>query len=154
MNILLVQHGESKSKEQDPARSLSEDGFRNTEKIADWIGKHSFSVKEILHSGKKRAQETAMIFADHLQPEQGVHAVEGLNPNDQVLPFAEMLGEREETIMVVGHLPFLGKLCGLLLAGDQERNMVSFINSGVVCLKKEKYEWSVAWYVIPDLLST
>ncbi len=55
--------------------------------------------------------------------------------------------------MLVGHLPFLDKLAGLLLAGDPERNVISFTNSGVVCLEKEKYQWSVAWIIVPDLLS-
>jgi len=153
MKALLVQHGEAKSKDQDPTRPLSEEGFHNTEKIAAWIGRHSFSVAEIQHSGKKRAEETALIFARHLTPVNGVIPVEGLHPNDDVLSFAERLSEREESVMIVGHLPFLGKLAGLLLAGDQERNVISFTHSGVVCLEKEKYHWSIAWVVVPDLLT-
>lgn len=152
MKVLLVQHGEAKSKDQDPARPLSEEGFRKTEKIAAWIGKHSFSVTEIQHSGKKRAEETALIFSRHLSPENGTVAVDGLNPNDDALLFAEQLSEYENPVMVVGHLPFLNKLTGLLLAGDQERNIISFTNSGVVCLEKKQYQWSIAWIVVPDLL--
>ena len=153
MKVLLVQHGEAKSKDEDPARPLSEEGFRKTEKVAAWIGSHSFSVAEIKHSGRKRAEETAMIFARHLSPVKGVFAVEGLNPNDDVLSFAESMSEQEESVMIVGHLPFLNKLAGLLLAGDPERNVISFINSGVVCLKKDKYQWSIAWIIVPELLS-
>ncbi len=152
MKVLLVQHGEAKSKDEDPIRPLSEEGFRDSEKIAAWIGKHSFTVTEIRHSGKKRAEETAMIFAHHLSPVHGTISVPGLNPNDDVHPVAESLSELEDPVMIVGHLPFLNKLAGLLLAGDPERNVVSFTNSGVVCLEKEKYQWSVAWIVIPDLL--
>jgi phosphohistidine phosphatase len=153
MKILLVQHGEAKSKEQDPARSLTDEGFRQTEKIAAWIGRHSFSVTEIWHSGKKRAAETAMIFADQLSPVKGIVTVEGLNPNDDILPVAEALGNLEEPVMIVGHLPFLDKLAGLLLSGDQERKVISFTNSGVVCLVKEKYQWAAAWMIVPDLLT-
>jgi len=152
MKVLLVQHGKAKSKAEDPQRSLNEEGFRDTEKTAAWIGKHSFTVAEIRHSGKKRAEETAMIFANHLSPEHGVVAVTGLNPNDDVLSVAEGMGKLEEPIMIVGHLPFLSSLASLLLAGDAERNVVSFTNSGVVCLEKEEYQWSVAWIVVPDLL--
>lgn len=153
MKILLVQHGEAKSKDEDPTRPLSEEGFRKTEKVAAWIGRHSFSVANIQHSGKKRAEETAMIFADHLSPVNGVFSVEGLNPNDDVLPFAEILSKQKEPVMIVGHLPFLNKLASILLAGDPERNVISFTNSGVVCLEKEKYQWSIAWIIVPDLLT-
>lgn len=153
MKVLLVQHGTAKSKEQDPSRPLSEEGFRDTEKIAAWIGRHSFSVAEIQHSGKKRAEETALIFARQLMPENGVVAVDGLKPNDDVLTFAERLSKREDPVMIVSHLPFLNRLTGLMLAGDTERNLITFTNSGVVCLQKEKYEWSIAWIVVPDLLA-
>lgn len=153
MKVLLVQHGSAQSKDQNPVRPLSEEGFRETQKVAAWVSRHSFTVTEILHSGKKRAEETAMIFADHLEPMGGILAVEGLNPNDDVLLFAETLSERKEPVMVVGHLPFLSRLAGLLLAGDLDRKVISFANSGVVCLEKEKYQWSVAWIIVPDLLT-
>ncbi|MDW7773345.1 MAG: phosphohistidine phosphatase SixA [Desulfobulbaceae bacterium] len=153
MKVLLVQHGEAKSSDEDPARPLSEEGFRKTEKIAAWIGKHSFSVAEIQHSGKKRAEETAMIFAGHLSPENGIFSAAGLNPNDDVVSFAERLNQRVEPVMIVGHLPFLGKLAGLLLAGDPQRNVISFTNSGVVCLEKKNDAWSAAWIIIPGLLA-
>lgn len=153
MKVLLVQHGEAKSKDEDSTRPLSEEGFRKTEKVAAWIGRHSFSVAEIKHSGKKRAEETAVIFARHLSPDKGVFAVEGLNPDDDVMSFAESLSEQEEPLMIVGHLPFMNKLAGLLLAGDPERNVISFVNSGVVCLEKDKNQWSIAWIIVPDLLT-
>ena len=78
--------------------------------------------------------------------------IDGLNPNDDVQPYAENLVKQNGSFMVVGHLPFLEKLAALLVAGDPGKNVVSFVNSGVVCLEGEHGEWIVSWSLSPDLL--
>lgn len=55
--------------------------------------------------------------------------------------------------MLVGHLPHLSKLAGLLLAGDPERKVVGFRQGGVACMERDEAGgWSVAWVVTPGLL--
>lgn len=152
MTILLVQHGEAKTKEEDPDRSLTVSGTRITKKVASWLGKHDVNIQEILHSGKKRAAETAEIFANRLAPAKGVTVVSGMNPNDDVRAFAEQLVGQDGVFMVVGHLPFLDRLASFLVTGEQDKGIVAFANSGVVCLIEEKGAWSVAWAVTPELL--
>ena len=49
--------------------------------MADWAARMGIKVDEIRHSGKRRAEQTATIFAKHLNPSRGVIAVKGLNPN-------------------------------------------------------------------------
>jgi phosphohistidine phosphatase len=73
-------------------------------------------VTEIRHSGKTRARQTAEIIGQALSPPQGVKAVSGLSPLDDVGPVAEELDEVSEPLMLVGHLPFLERLAGQLLA--------------------------------------
>ena len=68
MALYLVQHGHSLSKEVDSEPGLSEQGFREVQLIADMARDHDISVSQIVHSGKKRASQTAHIFADLLQP--------------------------------------------------------------------------------------
>ena len=152
MKLFLVQHGESKSKTEDPIRSLNEEGLRNVEKVAAWMGKTAEKVAEIRHSGKKRAEQTAKIFGNHLSPSHGVTSASGLNPNDDILPIADMLNELEDPLMIVGHLPFLSLLAGYLVTGDQHSEVVKFQNAGVLCLIREQGQWSVAWVVIPTLI--
>ena len=153
MKLYLVQHGEAKSKDVDPDRSLTEVGKRKTTKTAVWMERRPIEVTEIRHSGKKRAQQTAEIMAAHLGPARGVMAGAGLKPNDDILPVAESLDDQAEPIMIVGHLPFLSRLAAFLLAGDPELKVVSFTNSGVVCLSRENEQWSLAWSIIPDLIA-
>lgn len=152
MKLFLVQHGEAKSEEQDPDRSLTDRGIRKTKKSAGWLGRQHFDIVEILHSGKKRAGQTAEIFAARLAPALGVAIAPGLNPNDDVLPMAGLLADRTEMLMIVGHLPYLNRLAGHLLTGDQAHALISFANSGIVCLEREESRWSIAWIVVPDLL--
>lgn len=152
MKLYLVQHGEAKSKTEDPDRALNEEGIQNAEKIAAWMGQTSEKVMEIRHSGKKRAEQTANIFGDHLSPSNGVTSASGLNPKDDILPIANMLNEQQDPLMIVGHLPFLNLLTNHLVTGDQHSEVVKFQNAGVVCLIREESRWSVAWVVIPSLL--
>jgi phosphohistidine phosphatase len=79
----------------------------------------------IIHSGKKRALQTAEIFVKALEPEAGVTKGAGLAPLDDVTQFASTLNN-EEDIMVVGHLPFLERLLSCLVAGSPERPVIKF----------------------------
>jgi len=153
MTILLVQHGEAKSKDEDTERSLTDGGIRKTKKIAAWLGRQHFDIIAIHHSGKKRAAQTAEIFANRLAPAHGITAIPGLNPNDDVQAFAGQMEKIDGVLMVVGHLPFLDRLASLLVAGDSDREVVSFTNSGVVCLNERETHWTVAWAVVPELLA-
>jgi len=152
MKLFLVQHGEAKSEEEDPDRPLTDRGIRKTKKSAGWLGRQHFNIEEILHSGRKRAGQTAEIFAARLAPAHGVAAAPGLNPDDDVFPMAGQLADREETLMIVGHLPYLNRLAALLLTGNPAQSLIAFVNSGIVCLEREEGRWSIAWIVVPDLL--
>lgn len=54
--------------------------------------------------------------------------------------------------MLVGHMPFLARLAGLLVAGNPETEVVRFQNGGIVCLEGEGGRWRVRWAVVPDLV--
>ena len=69
MALLLVQHGKSLPKEEDPDRGLSRDGFEETRTMAALAAENNVQAVRIIHSGKKRALQTAEIFAEALEPE-------------------------------------------------------------------------------------
>jgi len=152
VNLLLVQHGQAKTEAEDPARSLNVVGVESAEKVAKWLYMSGVGVTEIRHSGKSRAEQTASIFAKHLSPRQGVTATSGLNPMDDVRRVADELREHPGSLMLVGHLPLMSRLTGLLVAGDPEREVVRFQNAGVVCLREYEGQWSVEWMVVPSLV--
>ncbi|RLE05072.1 MAG: phosphohistidine phosphatase SixA [Candidatus Aminicenantes bacterium] len=153
MKVYLVQHGDSVSKDVDPTRPLSEKGRNDVEKVAEFIKKTGLKVTVIEHSGKTRAAQTAEILNSRITSVKGIIKKDGISPNDPVEPLFEELKEAEEDRMIVGHLPFLGKLATRLLGGTEEQNFVAFQQGGVVCIEKgEGKNWQIRWMVIPGLL--
>jgi phosphohistidine phosphatase len=63
MRLYLVQHGEAKPEEEDPAHHLTERGFADLQKVADLLRPLKLAVLAIWHSGKPRAVQTAQILA-------------------------------------------------------------------------------------------
>ncbi len=63
MHIYLVQHGASKSEAEDPERSLTDEGMRTVEKMANYLAGAGVSAEKIRHSDKLRARQTAGILA-------------------------------------------------------------------------------------------
>lgn len=153
MRLYLVQHGEAKSKDVDPGRPLTEKGARDVEKVAAFLKPLGLSVGAVRQSGKARAAETAEILARSLAVKEGVVERAGLAPNDPVVPVKEEIARAAGDLMIVGHLPFLGKLAALLVAGAESADVVSFRNGGVVCLERGRGgSWSVLWAVTPEVL--
>ena len=153
MRLYLVQHGEAKPKEEDPERPLTEIGTRNVEKMAEFLGTNNLQVLAVWHSGKRRAEQTTEILEASIGAGGYLHEQEGLSPNDAVGPIVEEINGLDDDLMIVGHLPFLGKLVTALVAGSDSGDVVAFRQGGVVCLERdEEGVWRVAWMVTPDLV--
>ena len=153
VEIFLVRHGQALAENEEPRRPLSPEGAEEVEKMAAWAHGRNLRVRQIRHSGKLRAEQTARIFSRHLDPDLGIIGVSGLRPHDDVAPVALVADTDLSNSMLVGHLPFLGRLAGLLVAGDPEREVVEFATAGMVCLRKEQDIWSVSWMINPELLA-
>ena len=153
MELYLVQHGEAKSKAEDPQRPLTERGREKVQRVAAFAAKAGLEVSQIRHSGKRRAEETASILAEYLSPAKGVLVISGLAPMDDVRPIAQALQEETAPLMLVGHLPFMDRLAGLLVTGDPDRSVVRFRMGGIVCLEGAGDDWAVKWVVTPELVA-
>ena len=147
MAIYFVQHGLALAKEVDSNRPLSAEGRKEIERISVYLQKMEITVKNVCHSGKTRAKETAQIFADHIG-DGHVYELSGMNPNDGTTEFAAVL--KDETLHV-GHLPHLGKLISYLTTGDEDTGVVAFVNGGVVCVKQDSTGHHIEWYLKPSM---
>jgi phosphohistidine phosphatase len=154
MRLYLVQHGEADPEEVDPSRGLSVKGQADVKRVAKFLKPLNLSVKAVRHSGKKRAAQTADILAQSLSSADGVVQHAGLAPMDPVGPIKqEVETDAPRDYMLVGHLPFMGKLASLLTAGSEDADVVAFRNGGVICLERDDTgTWHVRWMVTPDML--
>lgn len=150
MALFLVQHGLSLSKDQDPEKGLSENGNQDTRRIADVAKHYAIPVAKIVHSGKKRAAQTAAVFQDILLPASEMEEITGISPMDDVKTFAENI-DSSENLMVVGHLPFMEKLVSRLITGSEETLVIRFQNSGIVCLDNQGKDWFIKWTLNPNI---
>jgi phosphohistidine phosphatase len=150
MDLFLVRHGQAKMEGEDPARGLADLGIQQVEAAAQWTARSGAGVSQIWHSGKKRAQQTAEIFARHVPPAKGVVETQGLLPNDDVLRAAELVEAESQSVMIVGHLPFLPRLASALVAGDPERVGFGMFEATVICLHRREGRWFMRWMITPN----
>ena len=155
MALFLVQHGISAPKDIDPEKGLSDVGREETHRIAQVAHGYKIPVQKIVHSGKKRAEQTAGIFHEILALESPTKEISGINPMDDVRIFAATI-EPEENVMVVGHMPFMERLVSFLTTGSENIRVYKFQNSGIVCLDMEfgednKQDWFIKWTLNPAI---
>jgi phosphohistidine phosphatase len=153
INIYLLQHAETMSKEQNHERPLTERGRQQIASVAQILEKMSIQVDQIRHSGKTRTQQTAAILGETLLSNGGPMAVSGLKPMGEVAPVAEQLEHESKAVMLVGHLPFMERTAGFLLTKDADRPVVRFTNAAIVCLTKAKNRCQVSWILTPQIAS-
>lgn len=152
MALYLAQHGKNLPKDQDPGKGLSQEGTSEVKKIAEAVANYRLHVSAIKHSGKKRARQTAEIFAAALNPQKGIQEVSGLQPLDDVSEVAKQF-KSDEKIMVVGHLPFMEKLVSFMIAGAADKPILKFQNGGIVCLDlhPDTNGWIIKWALFPNM---
>lgn len=152
MYLYLVQHGEPTPKEVDSQRPLSENGIKNVKKVASFADKNcNMNITNILHSGKLRAKQTAEILAETLNlptPDQ----VNNLEPLADHAIWKARIEKSSKNLMLVGHLPYMGKLASSLLCNDPDKNIVQFQMGGIISLKRDNSEWSIQWMITPDII--
>lgn len=151
MVVYLVQHAEATSKDVDPDRPLTEKGRQDTQHVANFAAKLGLDVGHVYHSGKLRAQQTADILADALLRGQAAETHDGLGPVDDVVSIAEEVGSADSPTMLVGHLPFMPRLTGYLVAGDENAQVVNYHNGAIVCLVGGDDGWQVDWILTPTM---
>jgi phosphohistidine phosphatase len=155
MALFLVQHGISATKDVDPEKGLTNHGRIETERIAQVAKGYGIRVERIIHSGKKRAEQTASIYHDALSIKTPLEVVSGITPLDDVRIFAKTINPGSE-LMVVGHMPFMQRLVSYLTTGSENIRVYQFQNSGIVCLSASeetdsKLDWFIRWTLNPNI---
>jgi phosphohistidine phosphatase len=149
VNIYLVRHGEAVSAQLNPERPLTRAGQEEVERVAQMAAAKNIQVSSIFHSGVLRAKQTAEILADHLRLTDRVQQLSGLLPEDDPAIAKAELQTAEQPLMLVGHLPHLGRLAALLTSGTVESEVVEFAPATLVCCRQDGSKWQIAWTLTP-----
>ncbi|NOX54455.1 MAG: phosphohistidine phosphatase SixA [Planctomycetes bacterium] len=150
--LILVRHGEAVSETVDPQRPLSDAGRQAVQRVATWVASAGLTADEAWHSGKLRAAQTAELIVDAMMPHPPLKAVSGLAPNDDIEPIADSLLDGPDRLMLVGHLPFLGRLVSRLVIGSADRPLADFAAGTLVLLDRIEERWVIRCVIPPDLL--
>jgi phosphohistidine phosphatase len=148
VNFYLVRHGDALSAAENPQRPLSPDGRSRVKQTARLALERSIQVSVIYHSGILRAKETADILAERLSL-AAVAEHSGLLPEDDPAIVKAELDTANDSILLVGHLPFMSRLAGLLVHGDPERPVVEFSPAALVCFTRSAAQWKMIWQIAP-----
>ena len=146
MNLYLVRHSEAVSTQIDSEQPLSEQGRKETEKVATLLLPKKLEIDEIIHSVKLRAKQTAEILGRSVAPNVTLIEKEGLKPMDPIEPILEEIALYDRNVMLVGHLPFMERVVTELLGSCP----ITFCGSCVAALQGEKHNWKLAWTVTPN----
>ncbi len=154
MKLYLVQHGNAVSKDENPDRPLSNQGRTDVARVADFAEPLKITVDYLWHSRKSRAVQTAQILAGVIKARKGISERDDINPNDEITGLEQELSKVSADVMVVGHMPFLGRLASELLSGSENANTVRFRQGGIACLNYDKDTgWQIEWMITPDVLT-
>ena len=73
---------------------------------------------------------------------------------DAVEPLATEIPDWSADTLIVGHLPFLGRLASLLLTEDPDRPTLVFEPGSMACLERATDgHWALLWMIRPELLT-
>jgi len=146
--VYFVQHGIASTQEIDENRPLSEMGAAEVYKVADYLKQHQVIINKIYHSGKLRAQQTAVIFSQQLG-NVDVAPLNGMNPNDPPVMLIEQLNE--DGAMYVGHLPQLQRVAADLTGCTAHNSAIAFKNAGVLCMEINNGCGTIKWFITPQI---
>ena len=148
MNLYLVRHGDALSAAENSQRPLSSEGRRRVQQTAAMALDRGARFSVIYHSGILRAKETAEILAERMSVAP-VAELSGLLPEDDPAVVKAEIEGAGDAILLVGHLPFLSRLAGLLVHSDPERPGVAFLPATMACFLRSATDWEMSWVIAP-----
>lgn len=154
MKLYLAKHGKACSKEEDPARPLNEEGRADVARMADFLQGAGIRVERVMHSGKLRAEQTALALAGAIAPGVEVEVSGLLDPNEDPRALDWQSESWDRDTLIVGHLPYMGRLVSHLVVEDDRVSLVTYEPGSIVCLERDlQGQWHIDWMIRPELLA-
>jgi phosphohistidine phosphatase len=115
VKLYLIRHGEAESGNLDSARRLTQRGKMDAQKAALWLKNIIDGPVSLWSSPYIRAQQTAHPIAKALSVE--IEYRECLKPDVSPQTVIDELIHQKNSIILVAHLPLVGRLASLLMDG-------------------------------------
>ena len=134
MKVYLMQHALAYSSQEDQERHLSPAGIDQAKAAAKGIKRLGLTFDLIVTSTERRAHQTAALIAEGVRfPHSDILTTETVLPQGQPQELLELLQKEspQSNVLVVGHMPQLGKLSSQLLQGGE----MLFENAGLACFE-------------------
>lgn len=116
MKLYIIRHGEAGSAQTDSARQLTERGQKQAEKAANWLASVVEGPIALWSSPYQRTYQTAQAISDALSIDIISHNC--LIPDVTPKKVVEELIHQQQSIILVSHLPLVGRLASLLVDGS------------------------------------
>lgn len=153
MKLYLIRHGESISSDLGAEKTLSPTGHKEISQLAHYLAKLNLSVDLILHSEKLRAKQTANLLTTAFSYKKNMQSCSQLNPEGSVLSFLEKIYPLQGNILIVSHMPFLGKLASHLVVGNENQDILAFKTGTIACFEQlTDFAWIIQWVLYPTLV--
>ena len=145
--LILMRHGRAGGGAPDELRSLTPLGRNDVTRIGHQIKKTGWAVDRIVHSGYKRAQETATLLSGILKPDAGIEIITGITPDANAFSIRQTFDDANR-LLIVSHLPLLDGLVYEFISPVHQNDLIYFMPGTAVGLIN-KTRWALAWHFNP-----
>ena len=128
---------------------LSEPGRSASGRLAVAVAARGVKPDVIWHSGKFRARQTAELFWRACNPGAAFSVARGLQPKDPPRVIQDQLEAGDRSILLVGHMPHLGRLLRALCGELPDSLAMEFPTHGCVALERQGGRWKELWRMEP-----
>ena len=166
MNLYILRHGLAADKTEwkgpDSNRPLTKDGIRKMKKAAKGLRRLDLAINWIISSPYRRAFDTAVIVSKELKLKKNLKVSRMLTPDGDPKALVRHLGlnfRSWESMMLVGHEPYLGQLISMLTSGA--KNAVLELDKGGLAKlsadslaydKCARLEWLLTQKILKNLI--
>ena len=162
MRLFLLRSAEAANGKKDAKRKLNSNGIESLSKLVDCLSKKDLNeIAEVRHSPFIRAAQTAKQFKKMAGIKAKVREVPLLEPLADFRILADFIESSNETLLLVGHQPNLGRLGTYLLSRESDVTLLDLKPGGLACLTSNGPKvdggaagnhWQLNWQIKPRML--
>lgn len=153
MKLYCVRHGQAEQlPNKNGERPLTKEGVEEINRVAAYLAHRDMLSVHVMHSGKLRAQQSAIILAKAVVKDHSVEVCELLRSDHPTTLLIDRIQEWHDDTLLVGHMPFMSQLVSALILGNDYPDILRFSPATVVCLERFSNRWILDWILHPDLV--